>query len=321
MKWLFLLGLLMIGFRTLSFSQEGEIVPGLNLRLNEPIPTQPLSTVSCVDLFSLKQNWGSRDPGQLYVLESAPVVSFVYPREGGLEVFVQDGSAAIPLFCGLEAPVDPFIRKGDQLDGLMGYMTLIEGSLVFIPVLPPEITAHDQPLFPYQLNLTDLMLNPWVYDAALVHLQDITCNGEGTKFVLGDYYVIYQQQATSALYACFANVDYLGTPVPSAKFDLTGLIIFDRLKGTVTITPRSLSDFTFSYGNDALGSWSTDELYASDGFLQIWTKLPQQVQVFSPLGNLLIQEWVSAGHTQLEIGGKGVYIVRMGQLVKKIMVP
>lgn len=274
---------------------------------------------SCADLFNLRQYWGSNPSPTIYTLENNPVVSFMTLIPDGVRVYIQDISGGLILLLPPEIPA--FMNIGDQLGNIEGYLTLYEGSLAMIPVVEPVIISSDTPVYPQMIDVMTMMLNPGNYESVLVQLSNVTLNGGGDLFEPGRDYIIYQQKATTALSTLFPNANYIGTPIPDAPATISGLVTFNRFTGEVTISPRFLSDITYAYGNNPKGSWNADDVFASDGFLQVRSLTRQPIQVYSVLGRLVIQEWIEPGFTELRVPTNGVYIVKLGNLTKRISIP
>jgi hypothetical protein len=96
--------------------------------------------------------------------------------------------------------------------------------------------------------------------------------------------------------------------------------------GTVKVTLRVVNedvDVTISgvrlrngVGNDPVSEVS---VWGNSGSLHVVTPQPAQVQVYSVLGTLGISQNVSAGETVFPLQ-KGIYIVRIGDVVRKVVV-
>ncbi|MEG0950162.1 MAG: hypothetical protein RSE51_02095 [Bacteroidales bacterium] len=281
------------------------------------VKAQPIQ--SCVDIFNMRQYWNSNPNPTLYTLENNPVVSFISVIPNGYRVYIQDISGGIIMLLPPELP--PFMNIGDLLGDLKGSLTLYEGSLAFIPAAKPIIVSSDNPVYPQNIDVMTMMLNPGNYESMLIQLSNITMNGGGDLFETGKHYIIYQQKATTALFTLFPYADYIGTPIPDAPVNIAGLVTFNRFTGEVTITPRFMADISYSYGNNPKGSWNADDVFASDGYLQVRSLTRQPIQVYTLLGQIIIQEWIEPGFTELYVPTNGVYIVKLGKLTKRISIP
>lgn len=276
---------------------------------------------NCANIFNLRQYWSSSAAPSptIYTLENTPVVSFISLIPDGYQVYIQDISGGLILLLPAETP--SFLNIGDQLENIQGYLTLTNGSLALIATTAPDITSSDNPVYPQNIDIMTMMLNPDNYESALVQLTNITANGGGDLFQPGQHYIIYQQQATSAIFTQFPQANYIGTPIPDAPFTLTGLVTYNRFTSEITITPRFISDISYAYGNNRKGSWDADDIFSSDGYLQIRSLTRQPLQVYTLLGQIIINEWIEPGFTEIYVPTTGVYIVRLGQLTKRISIP
>lgn len=78
---------------------------------------------------------------------------------------------------------------------------------------------------------------------------------------------------------------------------------------THRITGRSLVDPDVTDGI---------EIYGKDGIITIRTTRRIQVRVFTILGQLVSQAVLNPGASELKIGARGIYIVKIGNITQKV---
>ena len=286
------------------------------LPMEKPVASIP---IPCDNIATLRQYAEETIPYGLYQLNQTALVTFISPIAEGYEVYLQDLSGAIRCIFPPELPT--FMNIGDELGNLIGSLSYMNSSLTFLPFVKPEIISSHNPVYPQLTDVLTMMLNPDTYESSYVELINVVMNGGGGIFAPGRDYIVYQQGATTALNTRFPWANYIGTTIPSTAFTLSGIVGFNHFTGEVTVTPRSLSDFSYEHGNLSAGPWQADEFYSADQYLRIHTDSRQQVNIYTLLGQLVIQEWVNPGLTQIYIPTTGVYLVQLGNQTKRIAFP
>lgn len=62
------------------------------------------------------------------------------------------------------------------------------------------------------------------------------------------------------------------------------------------------------------------EIHTRDGYVYITTVRPSTVKIFSILGQLISQENISAGTHRLHIESRGIYILKVGSVTRRITI-
>lgn len=60
------------------------------------------------------------------------------------------------------------------------------------------------------------------------------------------------------------------------------------------------------------------DIIVHDGYIYIWSQRPVTVKLFSILGQQIHSETVQGGIHRLRLNSKGIYIIRAGQLTKRV---
>ncbi len=62
------------------------------------------------------------------------------------------------------------------------------------------------------------------------------------------------------------------------------------------------------------------EVRVNEGYVYITTSRPTNVKVFSILGQLISQETIQPGITRFKLPSRGIYILKIGTLTKRITI-
>lgn len=64
----------------------------------------------------------------------------------------------------------------------------------------------------------------------------------------------------------------------------------------------------------------TPDVAVSDGYIYVATARPVTVKVFTILGQLVSNEAVPAGVSRLKLNAKGIYILKIGSLTRRVTI-
>ncbi|MEE4176256.1 MAG: chitobiase/beta-hexosaminidase C-terminal domain-containing protein [Bacteroides sp.] len=132
----------------------------------------------------------------------------------------------------------------DGITGIEGTLTVYGNMFQFTPLSDPgPATSTNNVIEPLEISLAEFVNNFETYESRLVTIQNVSFVSPGGNFENGQTYSITDGITTATLRTTFYDVDYIGTPIPTNPFHLTGLPN-SRAEGDF-ITPRFLSDFNF----------------------------------------------------------------------------
>ena len=176
--------------------------------------------------------------GLLFYVESEVLVTYTQAFRN--QIFVQDDTAGILIddFPGIIQT--PYVI-GDGIVGLLGTLLNFGGLLQFSPVEdpgPPSSTGHT--IIPLVITMSDFINDFDTYESRLVAFEYVNFVSPTGNFAIAQVYPITDETHTIHFRATF-EADYLGTPIPTEKFNLIGLLT-ERTDGRF-ITARSLDDF------------------------------------------------------------------------------
>lgn len=97
---------------------------------------------------------------------------------------------------------------------------------------------------------------------------------------------------------------------------ITVLLLFAALYG-VAATPAWEEVTTPTVVAERVESDGFD-ITTRDGYIYITTLRPATVKIFSILGQLISQETVSAGTHRMRLDSRGIYILKVGSITRRI---
>ncbi|MFP4469123.1 MAG: lamin tail domain-containing protein [Bacteroidales bacterium] len=155
--------------------------------------------------------------------------------------YVQDASAAI-LIDDNSGVITTAYEVGDGITGLIGTLNEYGNMLQFVPALDPGApTSTGNVITPEVITINEMVTNFEEYEAELVQILDVIFADGGELFETGTEYPISDaSKAEGTFRTTFYDVNYIGTPVPPAPSNITG-ICNSRFNGNF-ITSRSLDD-------------------------------------------------------------------------------
>lgn len=112
----------------------------------------------------------------------------------------------------------------DGITGLKGTVSVFNDMVQFVPTEDPgTATSENNIIEPLVITMDDFMNDFMTYQARLVTIEDITFVDPEGNFANGQVYPITDGTDEINFRSTFFNVDYIGSPVPSYPFNLTGL--------------------------------------------------------------------------------------------------
>jgi len=157
--------------------------------------------------------------------------------------YIQDATGAI-LIDDVTGKITTVYNVYDGITGVTGTLTPFNGMLQFTPVADPGVaTSTGNTVVPEEVTLASLTS---AHQAKLVKILNTTITGTGL-FVVSTSYPLTDPSGTGVMRTQYSDLDYIGTTIPSAPQDMTGVIL--EFTGALQLIPRSLADFTTSSGS------------------------------------------------------------------------
>lgn len=149
--------------------------------------------------------------------------------------YVQDATGALLIDDASGIITTPY-NLGDGITGITGTIALYNGMLQLTPVVDPGVaTSTNNTVTPVVVTPEQLINN----QGKLVKVQVVSIAGSG-NFATSTSYVL-NGNASTVLRTQYADLNYIGTAIPAANQDLTGVVLV--FNTTAQLVPRSLSDF------------------------------------------------------------------------------
>jgi hypothetical protein len=154
--------------------------------------------------------------------------------------YIQDATGAI-IIDDVTGKITTTYNVYDGITGITGTLSLNNLMLQFVPVSDPgAATSTGNSVVPEVVTLVNLNDT---YQAKLVKVIYTTITGSG-NFVAVTNYPLTDPSGTGVMRTHYSDVDYIGTPIPAAPQNLTGVIL--QFGSTMQLVPRGLSDFEVS---------------------------------------------------------------------------
>lgn len=151
--------------------------------------------------------------------------------------FIQDATGAVMIYDN-QGIIDTEYAIGDRIQNVTGTLTLANNMLRFVPVADPgAAVSSGNPVAGTVFTIDAITTGD---QAKLVTLKNVTFISTGT-FANGQNYTITDGTNELVLRTDFYNVDYIGSPIPTTAYNITGVII--QYNAALQIVPRNMADF------------------------------------------------------------------------------
>lgn len=169
--------------------------------------------------------------------------------------YIQDDTGAI-LIDDNAGNITTAYNLYDGITGIIGSLGVYGDMLQFVPVADPgPATSIGNVVEPVEVTLANLTTD---YQAKLVKIKNVVISGTG-NFAASTNYTITDVTGTGVIRTQYADLDYIGQPIPAALQNLTGVVL--QYQTTMQFVPRGLSDFELAtlaqYRSKASGNWTT----------------------------------------------------------------
>lgn len=177
-----------------------------------------------------------------YTLSGEAILT--YKQDFRNQKFVEDATGGI-LIDDFSGVITTNYALNDGITGISGTLTVFGNMLQFTPSADPgPATSTNNVINPLEISLSDFVNNFDAYQSRLVTIQNVEFVSPSGDFANGTTYSITDGNLTASFRTTFYDVDYIGTPIPTEPFHLTGLPN-SRADGDF-ITPRFALDFNFN---------------------------------------------------------------------------
>lgn len=189
--------------------------------------------------------------------------------------YVQDNTGGIEI-SDPEAKIKSFLKTGDGITGLMGFLEDEFGLLQFKPIEDPgQPTASGKIPVPLPANLKQLNKGVNSYESRLVKVNTVVFKDAGKLFINGENYMVFSDQDTGVFSTSFYDADYIGKVIPDTAH-ITGIVL--DYKGTAKLVARNQKDIERLTRLDKQNPLGASEL-------KIWPN-PASELIYLETGNL-----------------------------------
>jgi hypothetical protein len=188
-------------------------------------------------------------PGLKYIYTGNGILTF--QQSFRHQKFIQDATAGI-LVDDNGGTITTTYAIGDAITNIIGTVSDYNNMMEFLPLSDPGAPASSgNVITPEVVSLSELNNNWEDYESELIKIPDVTFTGATGNFANGTVYPVTDIDGSAANFrTTFYDVDYIGTPVPSAREDLV-VIPNSRSDGDY-ITCRSLDDFIYNSSDNIM---------------------------------------------------------------------
>lgn len=238
--------------------------------------------------------------GTLYYLSGEAILTFQYTGTGYKHYYIQDSSAAILIYDSA-GTITTTYNQYDGITGIYGTLALYNGLLEFIPTLNTSVASSTGNTVTPEVKTLAAITS--ADQSKLIRINGLTFTSTGTFAAGQNYNISDASKAAGIMRTSFSTADYIGTPIPTTTGDLVCLVgwfnaaqvtprdLNDFLNFAVvpvlTVTPETLSGFTYVYGNGP----SAEQSFTVSG-----TDLTGDIDITAPT-NYEISETSGSGFT------------------------
>jgi len=151
--------------------------------------------------------------------------------------YIQDASGAIMIY-DVSGKISTPYNIYDGITGITGTLTLYNNMLEFIPIENSgAATSTNNVVVPEEVTLLNLTT---AHQAKLIRIKEASITGSG-NFVVSTNYPLTDPTGSAVLRTAYADLDYIGQPIPTTAKDITGVLL--QYAADLQLVPRSLDDF------------------------------------------------------------------------------
>lgn len=228
---------------------------------------------------------------------------------------IQDATGAILIYDANAYFPNANYNVGDKLNGIVGYTSTSYGMLQFVPLANiVNVSSTGNSVTPASITLDQMDQHP----AQLVAIDGLTIAETGT-FAASTNYTVSDGTNTAVLRTQYSDLPVIGQAIPTATQKITGIVYTYTSGGTtiqelVPISLTQTSGVEMTSGNETV-------IYAREGSIYVNNNSSaKSIEIYNVLGTLVLKTQASEGVNKITLPVKQLYLVKVGGLVKKVMV-
>ena len=301
-----------------------------NSRIATEIINIPIQVNNLTSLFSALPTVGTNP--QYYKFTGNAIVTSSYTTSytsSGVTsytkyMYVQDQTAGMLINDNYRRLVNTY-NQGDIVTGVIGQIGNINGIPQLIPYSDYTVSSSNNPINPQVITLANVPN----YVNQIVQINNLYFDGANgtTKFAANSALTIHDASTpvnstvvVNSPYLISVNPDYFGSVVPNS----TNMICIVAKNSTSNtnyyLYPRSSADLNVPYKDPTgFSTPSVLKLSVSDGKVRFETTSVEKVGIYAVTGQQIKTFNSVVGSNSVDLAS-GIYIVRIGQQVSKVIV-
>lgn len=174
--------------------------------------------------------------GTVYQLAGEAILTFQTNTRN--QKYIQDATGAI-LIDDNAGNITTAYELYDGITGITGTLSVFQNMIQFVPSADPgAASSTGNTLTPEIVTLDELDAS---YQAQLVTINMVEFTNASGNFAASTNYPITDPSGSGVFRTQYADLDYIGTPVPTLAQNVTGVIL--QYQSTIQFIARSLDDF------------------------------------------------------------------------------
>jgi len=205
------------------------------------------------------------------------------------------------------------INVGDGIKNLTGNLAVYGKLLEIVPQVDVTASSTGNTLSQTILTIAEAKASLARYESTLIQINGLSTTSTG-DFARSNYNFTSGEE-TIVLRPNYADLPYIGTPIPTGATNIRGVLI--QYNGTAQLVPRALTDFGVP---SSLKPVSQSALvYGSNGILNVEAKHGQSIEIFDLVGKKVSSTIATEGVNTFTLGSKKVFLVKVGTSVTKVI--
>ena len=268
------------------------------------------------NITALRAKWtGAIDATTYYKITGESLISFA----NGKNYYMQDAQSGLLVY-DVNTMISPALATFDGVSGIVGKLELYNAMLELIITNPAaENITHNNTIAPVTVAADDYITNFNQYEGRLVKIENVafpTANGTAT-FKTSAENLNVNSNGQDFIIRTFANTNYANEIIPTTS-DVTGVAVL--FNSTKQLSPRFKADISTFATAISNPTRSNELVYIHQGQIIVKTETSGgTIEVFNVAGQRLVSKTADAGHNTITLPKGQIYIVKIGSLVKKVV--
>lgn len=274
------------------------------------------------NITELRTKWtGTVDPTTYYKITGESLVSFA----NGKNYYMQDNQSGLLVY-DVNTLISPALAINDGVKGITGKLELYNNMLELIVNEPTaEIITNNNTITPVTVAAADFIANFSQYEGRLVKIANVEfALADGIKTFKNDVdpsknaeSLNVTSEGTSFVVRTFASSDYAGKIIPTTS-SVTGLAVLYNT--TKQLSPRFKADIASLSTAIETPTLAEGSVFVSNGQIVVKAETAGAlIEVYNIGGQRLVSQVAEAGRNPITLAKGQIYVVKVGNLVKKVV--